>query len=369
MGIRLTGTVLQMVGADADIKVVSASGTFDSIGHEAGRQCRDLAAELVRLAKVRLDSMGLSWDRARHMSSKFLPHAESYDPEQCDFVRGYAEGSGQRFDDLFVHFCFDEQGFCTDLMANDLVTSDGSVLAAHSEDWCPIYDGCVVMLKGRPKNGPSFASLGLCGLEFDCGINSAGLSFSGNTLYHNDMRVGIPRMFVSRRIMSSKCLADAMSAAVPDGRASSYNHNLCHRNGDMFCIEGSATDFDALSGIGGYLIHTNHYLSPKMARYETIFRGPGGNSPGNGIGSLTRYHRARRLLEMHLGDVDADTLKAIMSDHANHPASICCHQDPSRPPGDRAETIFVVIFDLVRQRMLVSPGNPCEREFQEYSLE
>jgi isopenicillin-N N-acyltransferase-like protein len=350
------------------LKVVGASGTFDRMGYEVGRQCKALAAELLRLARVRLDGMNLTWDKALQTSSKFLPYAEAYDPEHCDFIKGYAEGSGQSFDDLFVHFCFDEKGFCTDLMVNDLVTADGSVLAAHSEDWSPIYDGRVVMLKGRPKSGPSFASLGLCGLEFDCGMNSAGLSFSGNTLYHNDIRIGIPRMFVSRRILTSRNLAEAISSAVPDRRASSYNHNLCHADGDMFCIEGSATDFAAIHGTDGYLVHTNHYLSPKMGKYETLFQGPGGNSPGNGIGSLARYHRAHALLRRHLGEVTHETLTSIMSDHQNHPASICCHPNLAKPLEDRSETIFVVVFDLGRRKMLVCPGNPCEHGFVEHAL-
>ena len=351
------------------LRVVSVSGTYDRMGYEVGQDCTELARELLRLARVRLKGKSIAWDKALATSSKFLPYAEDYDPELCEFLRGYAEGSGQSFSDLFVHFCFDEKGFCTDVSVNDTVTADGSVLSAHSEDWSPIYDGCVVMVKGRPKNGPSFMSLGLCGLEFDCGMNSAGLSFSGNSLYHNDMRIGIPRMFVSRRILASRNIAEAIVSAVPDKRSSSYNHNLCHAGGDIFCIEGSATDFAAIPGDEGYLVHTNHYLSPSMAKYETIFQGPGGNSPGNGIGSLTRYHRARGLLRRHLGEVTVDTLKSIMSDHANHPASICCHSDESKPLEERGETIFAVIFDLVDSRMLVCPGNPCESEFKEYMLE
>jgi len=356
------------VNSGTDLRVVEVSGTSESMGAKLGDTCKDLAQVLMAALRARLKLVDMDLSRGRALASKFLPYAEEYDPEYVEFLRAYAESSGIVFEDMFVHFCLDEKGFCTDMAVNGDVTSDGSVLSAHTEDWATDYAGNVVLIRARPKTGPRFLAMSLCGAEIDCGMNDEGISFTGNSLYQDDMRVGVPKMFNARRILASRSMGEAFSAAFPEKRASSYNHNICHKSGEIFSIEASATDFHIIAGTEGWLVHTNHYLSDAMKKHETVFTSPSGRSPGTAPSTLLRYHRARRLLRASLGDVSIGTLKSIMEDHFNHPRSICCHVDENAKPDDRYATIFSIVFDLTRLEAHVCPTNPCTGSYGTYSL-
>jgi isopenicillin-N N-acyltransferase-like protein len=356
------------VESSTGLRVIEVSGTFESMGGELGERCRDLAKVLMTALRSRLKLRGIDMDKGRSMSSKFLPYAEEYDPDYIAFLRSYAEAADLRFEDLFVHFCLDEKGFCTDIAVNGDVTSDGSVLSAHTEDWATDYAGHVVLIKGRPKGGPRFLALSLCGAEIDCGMNDEGISFTGNSLYPDDERVGIPKMFNARRILASRTMGEALAVAFPEKRASSYNHNICHKSGEMFSVEGSATDFSVISADAGWLVHTNHYLSDEMRRHDTVFTSPSGRSPGTAPSTVLRYHRACRLLRPRLGEVSTDVLKSIMEDHFNHPRSICCHFDERAGPEDRYATIFSVVFDLTKLEAHVCPTNPCVGSYEVHSV-
>ncbi len=352
-----------------DLRVVDVSGSPRSMGAKSGEECRDLAKGMMRMLRGRLKLRGMDLRKGKALASKYLPYAEDYDPDYVDFLKGYAEAAGLDFDELFVHFCLDEKGYCTDIAVNADVTADGSVLSAHTEDWAPEYAGHAVLIRGRPRSGPRFLALSLSGAEIDCGMNSEGISFTGNSLYPDDGRIGIPKLFTARRILASKCVGDAITAAFPDRRASSYNHNICHSSGEMVSIEGSATDFSVIYAEDGWLVHTNHYLTDRMAKHETVFTSPSGCSPGNAPSTILRYNRARRLLKQSLGEVTVEVLKSIMNDHFNHPQSICCHADESLSAEDRSATIFAVVFDLSGFEAHICPTNPCSGVYRKYSLD
>ena len=358
-----------MLGDGNGLRVVDVSGTCDAMGAKLGEECADLAKGLMKALRARLKLHNMDLAKGRTLASKFLPYAEAFDPEYVEFLKGYSEGAGLQFDDLFVHFCLDEKGFCTDILANGEVTGDGSVFSAHTEDWDMNYAGHVVLIRARPTKGPRFMALSLCGAELDCGMNGEGFSFTGNSLYPDDMRIGVPKMFNARRILASRTMGEVLQAAFPEKRASSYNHNLCHRSGEMYCVEGSAKDFAVIPADEGWLVHTNHYVSERMRDHETVFSSSGGNSPGTAPSTLIRYHRARRLVRQSLGEISVDVIKAILEDHFNSPRSICCHVPDDPGPEDRYATIFSVIFDLSRSEAHVCPTNPCSGRYEVHSLD
>ena len=338
------------------------------MGRALGRECAKNAQSMVRAGKSVMGQKDISWDTAIKRARHFLPHAQEFDSTYLNFVRAYAKGSGVPFEDLFTLICEGERTLCTDVMVNSEVTSDGTVLAAHSEDWTPESEKDVVVIHGEPKDGPSFVVMTLGGFEFVAGMNSAGVSFSGNSLYSNDERIGVPKKFVSRRILSSRTVGDAIRAAAPPNRASSYNNNICHSSGEMYCVEGSATDFCLLYPQDGYLVHTNHYLAHKMEKFETLFSGTGGISLESGSSSLVRYNRATTLVRRSLGRITMTTLAGILSDHVNYPGSICCHENAGQPVLERSKTTFAVISDLSELKLHACLGNPCRGGWKEFSL-
>jgi len=350
-------------------RVVETSGSHHDMGFKLGECCKDLAESMMEDMRIRVKAAGLTLDRAVSNARKHLPFAEEFDPEYVEWVRGYAEGSGFKFEDLFLYFCQESAGsLCTDIAVNNEVTSDGSVLSAHTEDWYPIDEKHVVLVRGKPKGEPAFLAMTLGGLQIDCGLNSAGISVTQNSLVQSDVRIGVPKEFVARKILASKIIGDAIRAAIPEKRGSSYNNNLCDSSGEIYSLEGSATDFCALYAHEGYLVHTNHYLSQRMAKYEAAFQKANEKSPGAGADSIIRYNRALKLLKKELGKVTVDSLAKIFSDHVNHPNSICRHINESDPPLERYKTIFSIIIDVTNLKASICHGNPCVGEYKEYKL-
>lgn len=349
-------------------KIVEAAGTSFDMGATLGRACSSVAKAMLREADDRFKARHITWASAVKNAKMHLPYAEEYDPSYIDFLKGYAKGSGIKFDDLFVLLCQEERGLCTDIGLTGDVTKDGSVLAAHTEDWLEIDQKNIVVAKLRPKGEPSSIIFTLGGVELVSGMNSAGICYSGNSLDMNDVRYGVPKMFVARKLSAARTIGEALAASTPPHRASSYNNNLRHSSGEMYSVEGSATDFAVIYPHDGYLVHTNHYLHPKMERYEAAFSDRAGTTLKFAPSSIVRYHRALRLVKRNLGKLDMDTLTSIMCDHVNHPASICRHPMKSENPRERTKTIFSVFYDLTRLRVRASFGNPCEGRFEEFSL-
>lgn len=334
------------------------------MGRTLGKSCRSIVLSILRDARLRFEEKGMKWSDATALAQKYRPYCEDYDPQFLEWIEGYAVGSGFSVDDLLVLFCEDEKGFCTDVAANELVTADGSVLHAHTEDWRENSQKYTVIIRAKPKQGPSFVAATLGGLEMICGVNSAGLSFSGNSLYPNDERVGLPKLFQARRLATARSIGEAIEAALPPDRGSSYNVNLCHRSGEMYCVEGSATSHAMLYALDGYLVHTNHYLAPAMAPFEACF-GIRTKSLTGSSGTVFRYYRALRLTRSRLGSITKDSLKETLSDHVNYPDSICSHPRKGDPPSERSKTTFAVLFDLTHLKMEICLGNPCTGRYVE----
>jgi isopenicillin-N N-acyltransferase-like protein len=295
----------------------------------------------------------------------YLPHAEEFYPEFVDEIKGYAEGAKQTFDEMFALCCHEllfPAAFrgCTDIVVNGDITEDGRVLAGHNEDWSNDQLETVVLLRGKPSGKPEFICTSYAGLLPSSGMNSAGISLTGNALSQNDMRIGIPKVFPVRKVLDAKRIGDALTSAMPANRASSYNNIVTDKNGEMYNLEGSATDCAWLYGIDGYLVHTNHYTAEKMRGFEL--------EPDSMATSIFRYNRALRLIERQLGTVTVDSLTDIFRDHVNKPGSICRHMDPGIHRLDGSETIFSVVYDLTNLEAHICKGHPCDGTYVKHSL-
>jgi len=249
---------------------------------------------------------------------------------------------------------------CTDVAAGPGQTADRPTLVAHNEDYTPDYDGIVAPVRVAVEGKPAFFAMSYQGLFPTMGFNDAGISLTGNAVSPNDVRVGIPKMFPPRRVLESRTLVEALASSMPEGRASSFNNIVCSREGELYAMEGSATAFDALYGGEGWLVHTNHYLSPKMLRFE--------RNPQEKFCSIVRHNRATALLRQALGRVTPETIMKIQRDHLSRPDSICRHENPADPEADRVKTLFGSVVDLTKGEVYISGSTPCETEYRVFRL-
>lgn len=368
----LTKTPLDIKVTGRQLPVVYVGGGHYDMGLQIGQQCRSqvqVMTDHYRCAfESAADELGIaSWSEAVLHARKYLPFAEEATPQYLDEMRGIADGANVDLDDLLVLNCMEALTSdalhlkCTSLAAASEVTADGSVLVGHNEDWLPDDLEQVYLVHAEPDDEPAFLAMTYGGLLPNIGFNARGIAQCCDSVYPNDARIGVPRIFVSRAVLAAETLADAIRAALHKRRAAGYNHLIVETHGEMYNVEVSATAFATIYGLEGYLAHANHYLTPKMKNHE--------QQTLNLVGSRVRYNRAQRLMKRHLGKLSVETFQSILTDHVNYPGSICNHVVEEDPPPDQQQTIASLIMDLSNKTMLACWGTPCQGTYYPYRLE
>jgi len=344
---------------------VTASGGHRQIGLTIGKQCRDLALLMERQFKASLRSRpGMNLQKALSVAKKSLPLTRKFSPEYVEELEGYAHGTGVPFDVVYAMF-HEHLGpgpgrGCTDIAVNSEWTKDDCVYAAHNDDVSPLNSDTLTISRIKPTEEPGFICLAYGGIQPTCGMNAAGISLTGNAVEHNDDRPGIPKEVSVRKVLGATSLHDALAASMPEARGNSYNNIVCDSSGEIYSMEGSATTFDPVYASEGWLVHTNHYLSPRMWRFEKDMH--------TRHSSVIRYNRAKRLFKRELGKVEVSTFKKVFSDHVGYPESICRHADSGLPEEDQTQTVFSAVYDLTNKAAWILQGNPCKGEYKKYEL-
>ncbi len=358
--------------ADAPIKLVHVSGSHRNMGRQIGETCVPAIEQMVenykKLLQASYDELYLTWDDAVLQARKYYPYALEYTPLYVEEMQGMAEGAGVNFDDLLVLNCMEGvmvdalhlRFKCTSLAVGAEHTRNGHVLVGHNEDWIPIDEDTVYLVHATPEDEPPFLAMTYGGMLPNVGFNAAGIAQCCDSVYPQDLRVGVPRVCVARAALGAPRLSIAMRKAIMNWRAAGYNHLFADRNGELYNVEASAHRFATLYGHDGYLVHTNHYLTSTMQAIE--------DKPEDLLISHVRYNRASRLLH-NLGPHTVETLEAILSDHMNHPDSICRHVSPEDTTFGQSKTVASMIMDLTTFEMHIAWGSPCEATFHTFRLE
>jgi len=346
-------------GEESKIPVIHVKGSHYDVGYQIGTQMKAQLRELVQHSKdYVLKESHHTWEDIRIQTRLLLEYSKKYVPEYVEEIKGAADATGIDLVDLFSELCEEIYaknylGGCSDLIASDDVTADGCVYAAHNNDTSPGLQKHAVVIHYQVEGEPEILAVGYGGLGISIGFNSAGISLTGNELSMNDMKLGVPRMLLCRKILAARTIAEAIDASILQPRASNYNMVLTDANGEIYSIEGSATDYEALYATEGYLVHTNHYVSPRMLKYELDRQ--------ELTSSMVRYNRANRLMKKNLGQITFDMLKGFLQDHVSQPRSICRH-------GESVKTTFSVIINLSTKTMFLARGNPCQSTYYEYTF-
>jgi isopenicillin-N N-acyltransferase-like protein len=293
-------------------------------------------------------------------SERYLEHSRAVYDSYVYELQGIAEGAEVPFEEVFLSMCEELweaaawKGGCTDMAARGAATLDGSVIIAHTNDLLPESEANLVIQKIQVEEEPEFLAVSPGGVAISAGFNAAGISLTGNQLDNNDIRPGVPRLLVVRAILASRFLSEAIDHCLLPQRASSYNNVIADANGEVYSMEGSATDCQPIYIEENILAHANHYISPEMRKYEADR-----SSISN---SVTRYNRAMRLLREHYGQLTVDRFKQLLADHAGYPTSICKH-------GVEIVTVFSIIVQPEYLRAWIGRGKACETEYIEYQLD
>lgn len=287
------------------------------------------------------------------MASAYVPPTEQAFPWLMDELRGAASGAGVDPLDLITSAIEEianalPAGRCSDFVALPPATG-GNVLLGHNNDLSPLTLPHITLVEWELPDHPKLLTVGVAGIFVSIGVNECRLALTGNDLSATDERLGIPRLLIARAILSARTVDEAVKIALHDNRASSYNNIISDGHGVIANVEGSATDYEVLQPVDGWLVHTNHYTHPRMLKYE--------RTPNAITTSVARYNRARELMQTRAGYVTPELLRQFLSDHMANPVALCRHDENTR-------TVFSAVIDLTRGTMDAAVGNPCQSVFE-----
>lgn len=339
---------------------LEVGGTHREMGRQIGESIRLQVQHGVENTRAYISrnfpSLQLSWDGAILQAFQYMYFAMQAYPKYIDEIRGIAEGANVSYGDLAVVNAFECVAVdalhlqkCTSLAAGRSRTAD-TVLLGHNEDWLAEDEPDVYFLLAHPTGEPAFTAMSYGGLLPNIGFNESGIAQSCDSVYPDDLRVGIPRVLVSRAVLAARSLEEAINRTHVPLRAAGYNHLLAHSNGEMFNVEVSAASYRVIRPDLDCLAHTNHYLSTEMQQLEKLR--PEQEKTDR------RYHQAITLLAHH-DEHSMLTFKSILSDHENYPDSICQHQPTTNETTTISKTIVSLVMDLGERKMAFSWGNPC----------
>ncbi len=349
--------------ASTPIPVLEVQGTHHEVGLQIGIKLKERLEPRVK----HIDQYflaGMTRDDLIHKTRLLLTYSQSVYPQYVEEIEGIAEGADLPFEETFMNFCEDLWGLpmwnpidkgCTDIAARGPATVDGSTLLGHTNDVSDIVDEeDLIILKMKAGDEPEILGVSFCGIGISAGFNSAGISLTGNQVNSNDVRMGVPRDLMVRAILGSRRLGEAIDHCLQPKRASNYNNIIADRNGEVYSMEGSATDCEAIYIENDILAHSNHFISLPMRNFELDRNRIGG--------SILHYNRAMRLLRENYGGLTPENFIKILSDHADYPTSICKHDGGS-------VTAFGIIIKLEELRAWIGRGRPCETIWTEHCLE
>jgi isopenicillin-N N-acyltransferase-like protein len=354
----------------ASVSMIRIRGNYREMGHQIGEQCAPLIHKMLKSYRKTFedayDELQLTWEEAVLQANKYYPYAQEHTPQYVQELEGMAEAAEVGFDDLMVLNCTEAITSdvlhlgCTSMAVSAERTKNGHVLVGHNEDWLPEDEENTYLIHATPEDAPPFLAITYGGLLPNIGFNAAGIAQCCDSVYPSDVRVGVPRIFVSRAVLGMTRIAEAIRKTLIRWRAAGYNHLIADNHGELYNVEVSAHHFATIYGIDGYLVHTNNYLTQRMKQVEA--------RTDDLIGSRVRVNRAQRLLRQ-VRYHDVESIKTLLSDHVNFPNSICSHSEPDAGFLDRQKTIASLIMNLTALEMHFCWGNPCTGSYETYRLE
>ena len=363
---------------DTLFPIADISGTPYEIGLQHGSIFKTQIANSIETYRVMFrDYSNLEWEQGKKMAQRYIEPIRDYNPDYIEEMKGVADGSGVSFDDILTlnarselvlqanSNAAPEVDGCTSIAITPDASVNGHMLAAHNWDWKDTQRPSMVMMNITQKNGkPTIHLITEAGIIGKTGFNSAGISLYLNALSVDSPPNGLPIHIAMRGILDSESLSDAMTAAVRMQLGCCANFLIAHKSGEAVDIEISNNDFDVLLPKDGIIVHTNHFLSPRLPRdphFDTFKR----KLPD----SFLRQYRAEKRLAAINVPIGMEDLKSVLQDHTGAPEAICRHNNMKHPAGQRLCTVFSIVIDLTANEMHFCPGSPCETPYRVYRFD
>jgi isopenicillin-N N-acyltransferase-like protein len=353
-----------------DIQRVHVQGTGRERGRQHGGQARARVRRSVEAyRRVFEHYAGWDWARVRREAARFEAPIAGFRPAYLEEMRGIAEGAGLDLTDVLAINVRTEIMYsararqaptaktpaeCSAFAVIPGPARPGATLIGQNWDWLTHAAQTLILLQVSQDEGPDFVTVVEAGLLAKTGMNSAGLGLVTNALV-TDADAGAPGLpyhVLLRAVLDCTTLTEAFAVLQQGTRSSSANYLIAHAGGVALDIEAAPGDFTSLYPLlpeHGVLLHTNHFLAPRIHPVDlSLWAMPD---------SAIRLQRLRAGVSPAAKPGD---LQALLADHADYPFGVCAHPDPAAHPCEQSGTIASVLMDLAERQLWLTAGNPCQ---------
>ena len=314
---------------------------------------------------------GFTWDKISSMLDPYIKKTTEFAPDLMEEIQGIATGANLSFKDIFALNARSEilldlgiyTDECSTLMALPGSTKNNSTILAQNWDWNKEIESCQVILKiPQRKDIPAIVTFTEAGQLSKIGMNGSGIGLTVNSLSADKSCIGIPWIFISRRILESNRLTQAMGYLLGSPKGHSMNFLIAHKDGEAVDIETSCIENHIFFPQGNFMAHTNHYINP-CTGFKDI------KNSDNNPSTYIRLYRIQKRLDQMNREIDVNAVQDILKDHFDHPFSVCTHDSQAFTPALQAsKTCLSIIMDLSQKSIWYTKGNPCQNPVESLDL-
>ena len=344
---------------------IKVAGSPYEMGYQHGQACDDRIKRFVELIiKSASDGKTVTRQDVLNRTKVFQPLFEEYCPRLVDEVHGLADGAGIAFEEALLLQIRGEinnarDSECTAYVILGEGTASSEIIIGQNSDMTPVMEELGIVLHLAPEKGAKIVMWTFGGHLGYHGMNSAGVAHFANALAGGPgWRLGLPHYPVKRHILEQTTVAECLQLLDNTQVCSSGNYVLTGGCRTIIDVELTSEGYATLDDSGeGFIVHTNHFLSPRFATSETNAL----STPD----SFKRLQRLRALIKSEYGSINSEMVKRFLSDHENPPISICRHVNEQNQD---SKTVASLIAEPESGKFHVCVVNPCENEFNTYEI-
>jgi len=358
--------------------IVEFTGSAHERGFQYGKKFAQNISEILnRSYSFYKGAANLSRDEVLKTAGKFWPFIDEYSNEIAQELKGLSEGSERKIEEITLLTAFNEIQFyyasarvsryggptqCTSFCVTGAATENGETIIGQNNDGSlhPNLDEFDFLMKMRTDSGVELLTLTIMGCPAFVGLNSKGIALCINALSDGDFRIGVPFSVITRKILGSKNIGEAINAVITPERGAGANYLIADENGECYDIETTARGFNYFY-VDKCFGHANHYLTRTISGKDV--------PQTTRMSTIVRCNRINKLLNTHSGKINVDTTFEFLKDHVNYPTSICTHPNEDLPPEVAMKTMDSIVMSPSNREMHITRDNPCKAAFKKYILE
>ena len=252
-------------------------------------------------------------------------------------------------------------GGCTSLGVTPRRSKTQDTMLAQNWDYrVGVTDSCIV-LKVEKDDKPKVMLHTEAGIIGHKGMNDKGIGLAINAMVSNRDRLGksIPFLLVCRKMLDCSRFSDAVKVLLNAERSLSYNVMLAGE-GVVVDLEAHPGDVSFIYPVDGVLAHTNHFIGERTSGIKDNFV----LSESNSVHRYIIAYEKLASTDLH----SFESIKEVLTDHFDHPLSICHHPNPDNDKDHWEETVSSVFMVPEKQLFMCTAGPPCCNRYQTYSF-